>query len=42
MLTLHNLVAIGVFEGVESISTLKTSISSIQNGNFGKYWLARF
>jgi hypothetical protein len=36
MLALHNLVAIGVFYGVESIYALKTTILSIQNHNFDK------
>jgi hypothetical protein len=36
MLTLHNIVAIGVFESANSIYSLKTKISSIQNCKFGK------
>lgn len=40
MLTLHGPVAVEIFEGAESISTLKTTILSIPNCNFGKYCLS--
>lgn len=42
MLVLHNLVAVEVFQGAESVFALKITISSIQNYNFDKDWLAGF